>query len=343
MPWVAGVMRPALLAALIMGITFLTGCVVPGYAPLLKKPARSSVIQKAGILTGGKTRNVLFYVPQHRTDPASLVIVLHGSMQTAGMMRASTGYQFERLADEHGFVVVYPNGYGRHWNDCRKRALYLARLRDVDDGGFILAMIDHFQQRVGIDPARVFAVGYSNGGHLAYRLALEMPDRITAVAAIAANLPTDKNCDCVKSGRPIPILIMNGTSDPINPYRGGTVSLFGLGSRGKVLSARDSADYFARVNGHLEDPRLTLLAEESNRSSRRVEVLDWSEPGKPEVTLVTLHGGGHVVPQPVYDAPFLMGRTTHLINGPEEIWGFFSRQPSLPRPRYGEPTDRARP
>jgi polyhydroxybutyrate depolymerase len=331
MTWLSQVVRPALLGGLIMAAIGLTGCLVPGYAPLLKKPALSSTIQKTDIRCRGMTREVLFYAPQHRPEPAPLVIALHASMQTGRMMRVSTGYQFERLADEHGFVVVYPNGYGRHWNDCRKRALYLARQHDVDEEGFILAMIDHFQGTLGIDPTRVFAVGYSNGAHLVYRLALEMPDHITAVAAIAANLPTDENCDCVKSGRPIPIMIMNGTSDPINPYRGGTVSIFGLGSRGAVLSARESADYFARVNGHREDPRLTRILDGRGRSSKSVELLDWRDEGKPDVTLVTIQGGGHVVPQPLYSAPLLMGRTSHLINGPEEIWRFFARQPPLPR------------
>jgi polyhydroxybutyrate depolymerase len=261
-----------------------------------------------------------------------LVIVLHGSLQTAGMARVSTGYQFDRLADEHGFVVAYPNGYRRHWNDCRKRASYAARRRNVDDAGFVLALIDHFHRTEGIDPTRVFAVGYSNGGQLVYRLALEVPERITALAAVAANLPAGKNCDCVKSERPIPIMIMNGTADPINPYGGGTASIFGLGSRGTVLSAYESAHYFAQVNGHLVDPKLTLVLKEGAPSSKAVELLDWRDPGKPEVSLVTIQGGGHVVPQPVYNAPILMGWTSSRINGPEKIWDFFARQPSLPRP-----------
>ncbi len=271
----------------------------------------------------------MFYVPTNLPPHAPLVFALHGSTQSAQQMRVSTGYQFERLADEHGFVVVYPHGYHRHWNDCRKEGSYAAKELNVDDKGFILALISHFESTEEIDPSRVFATGYSNGGHMAYRLALEMPDRIAAIAAVAANLPTDENCSCEKSGGPIAVMILNGTGDPINPYNGGKVTLFGFGNRGPVRSAHDSAEYFVRLAGLTNLPVITRIKSTARFDSTSVEKLDWREPGKPEVLLESIEGGGHVVPQPLYRAPLFFGRTTHAINGPEEIWNFFVRQKPL--------------
>jgi polyhydroxybutyrate depolymerase len=256
-----------------------------------------------------------------------MVFVLHGSTQTPQQMRVSTGYEFERLAERHGFVVVYPAGYRRHWNDCRKAASYAARRHDVDDKGFISALVEHFRTTLGADARRVFVMGYSNGGQLAYRLALETPDRVTAIAAVAANLPSDENCACVKSGRPVPALILNGTGDPINPYHGGQVRLFGFANRGRVMSARESAEYFAGLNGQQGEPRVSVVGH-----WLKVEVARWQNEGKPEVVLATVRGGGHVVPQPRYSAPPFLGLTTQAINGPEEIWAFFARQPRLPPP-----------
>lgn len=313
----------------LLAAVLFAGCVTPGSAPLLKKPDLSAAIQRGAIRAGGLDRTFLAYIPRSLPANAPVVFVLHGSMQNAQMMRVATGYEFERLADQRGFLVVYPNGYKRHWNDCRKRASYSARKRAVDDKGFLLALIEHFHATHGIDPARVFAMGYSNGGHLAFRLALEMPERITAIAAVGANLPADENCDCEKSGRPIAVIIMNGTRDPINPYHGGRVTLFGFANRGAVLSARQSAEYFARVNQQDVQPEVSRLPAEGRSSSASVERLDWRVVGKPEVALVSIEGGGHVVPQPVYRAPFLFGQTVRTINGPEMIWNFFARQRPL--------------
>ena len=103
------------------------------------------------------------------------------------------------------------------------------------------AIIGHFQMALDIDPREVFAVGYSNGAQMAYRLALEVPNEVRAVAAISANLPTPQNLDCRPSGQPVSVLVMNGTNDPINAYNGGTVSIFGFGNRGTVLSSEETA------------------------------------------------------------------------------------------------------
>jgi hypothetical protein len=68
--------------------------------------------------------------------------------------------------DEHGFVVVYPDGYERNWNDCRKAAAYPARKLRIDDAGLVFALVERLQSAIGADPARVFAIGYSNeSGH----------------------------------------------------------------------------------------------------------------------------------------------------------------------------------
>lgn len=298
---------------------FSGGCV--GVSPLTKKPALSAVLQSDTIQVGALNRSYSFYVPQNLPANAPLVFVLHGSMQTAQEIRVSTGYGFERLADENGFVVVYPNGYGRHWNDCRKEASYSARAKSVDDKSFFLALIKHFYSNSGIDRTRVFAMGYSNGGHMAYRLAYELPDHVAAIAAVAANLPADENCDCERSGKPIAVMILNGTADPINPYNGGHVTLFGFGNRGKVISAHASAEYFAQLDGQSNMPDISRV--------KSVEKADWHDAGKPEVLLETVHGGGHVVPQSSYRAPLYLGKTTHDIDGPREIWDFFARQQPL--------------
>jgi polyhydroxybutyrate depolymerase len=155
-------------------------------------------------------------------------------------------------------VVVYPDRHERNGNDCRKAAAYPARKLRIDDAGLVFALVERLQSAIGADPARVFAIGYSNGGHLAFRLAWEHPERVTAVAAFAAKLLTDDNSHCKATGKSVPIMIVNGTSDAINPYDGGVVILFGFGNRGTVRSARSTAEYFADLNG-LSMPNVTRV------------------------------------------------------------------------------------
>lgn len=297
-----------------------------GYAPKPTPPEISKNIKSATILIGNLTRDYLFYIPKDLPTNAPLVIVLHASLQDAQAMRISTAYEFERLAEVEKFVVVYPNGYKNNWNDCRKTASYPARTMNIDDKSFISQIIDKFNKEYKIDPKRVFATGYSNGGHLAFRLAMEMPNRITAIAAIAASLPTPSNNDCQESKKFVPTMIINGTADPINPYNGGKVTLFGFGDRGMVLSSLDSVKYFAQLDKEIGEPVISTL---STKPGSNVEKYEYQSNNLTKVLLYKVENGGHVVPQPFYNFPKILGDTNRNINTPAEIWTFFAQQTPL--------------
>ena len=269
-------------------------------------------------------RPYLFYEPTKRAPSAPLVILLHGSRQTPEDLRRATGYAFERLADQHGFIAVYPQGYKRRWNDCRAGGRYAARRLQLDDVGFLAAIVEQLQSADGVDPTRVFLAGYSAGGQLAFRVALEHPELVAAIAAFSANLPTDDNLACKPVGTSVPVMLINGTRDRINPYEGGRVSVFGFASRGTVRSAPASAGYFAALAG-LATPERRQLAE-SGQS--RVEQWRWFERGTPEVVLLAVHGGGHVVPGPLAVFPRILGTVSDVLDGPREVWQFFARQPT---------------
>ena len=107
----------------------------------------------------------------------------------------------------------------------------------IDDVGFLTGVVDKLVAELGVDPGRVFAVGSSRGGSMALRLALEAPARFRAVAAVSASVPTPDNFKCRTPGQSASsVMIMNGTKDPIVPFEGGEVSLFGC-----VLQERQHA------------------------------------------------------------------------------------------------------
>jgi polyhydroxybutyrate depolymerase len=308
----SGLALAGILASLCVGWWFLIRF------PRSPVPQLVGTVQREIISVGGRERSFVAYVPARLPPHPPLLIAFHGSGETGAEFRWHTGYDFDRLADANGFIVVYPNGFEHHWNDCRKVASYSARRLQIDDIGFVRALIAHFLASQGIDPARVFATGHSNGGQMAYRVALEMPDEVRAIAAISASLPVPDNNDCRESGKPVRVLLMNGTQDPLNPWGGGRVTIFGFGDRGVVQSSEDTARHFAERDGVASPPVVDRLPGDS--PSTVVERSKWGD----QVELVTIRGGGHVVPQPYTRYPLILGRTVRTFDGPAEIWKFFA-------------------
>lgn len=294
------------------------------YAPAPPEPALSSRPEARTVEVGTRKRQYLVYAPARRARSPALLVVFHGSLGSPEAIRRDTGYGFDRLADRDGFIVAYPQGHEGNWNDCRKAARYPARTLGIDDIGFFEALVTRLTREHGIDPARVFVAGYSNGGHFVFRLALERPDRIAGGAVFAANLPTGDNDDCTARGPPPPMLLVNGVNDPINPYEGGAVTLFGFGNRGEVRSARESAAWFARAAG-AAGPATDRIPPRSEGDPTWVERSAW-RTGAGEVVLLSVHGGGHVIPQAAYRPRRLLGGVTTAIDGPAAAWDFFRRR-----------------
>ncbi|MGZ8246370.1 alpha/beta hydrolase family esterase [Methylomagnum sp.] len=298
------------------------------YTPTPDQPALRGKFQDRSVKVGGRERTYRVFSPARAPSRPALVVVFHGSMGSPEAIRVQTGFEFDRLAEGAGFIVAYPQGYQGYWNDCRTAADYAARRLAIDDLDFFEAIISDLQQTHGIDPDRVFVVGASAGGHMVYRLALERPRRLAGAAVFAASLPTPENLDCAQAGAPPPVMIVNGTRDPINPYQGGDVTLFGMQSRGAVRSARASAAFFARARGS-QGPRVDTQGSGDFLRAGPVERMVWRDRnGRADVVLLSVIGGGHVIPQPVYRPRPLLGRSTRAINGPSEAWRFFD---SLPR------------
>jgi polyhydroxybutyrate depolymerase len=297
------------------------------HAPRPELPALSGELRRGSLRAGERERSWAVYVPATLAPRPALVLALHASMGDGEQMRAGTGYRFDELADRDGFTVAYPDGFEEHWNDCRRVAPYRANTLDVDDVGFLRALVARLVLDLGVDPARVFATGLSNGGQMAYRLALEAPDLVAAVAPVAAGLPDEENLDCARGGRPVAVLIVNGTLDPMNPFAGGRVALYGVwGDRGTVLSSDASAAYWAALAGHSTPPRHQRYPDLRRDDGSWAELVTWSDGTGPEVAHLVLHGGGHTFPHPRWRYPRFLGATNHDVDAASEIWDFFARQ-----------------
>ena len=119
-------------------------------------------------------------------------------------------------------------------------------------------------------------------------------------------------------------MLINGTADPINPYQGGIVRLFGFASRGTVMSSIASAQNLAERNGIVSPPVRSQLSNGISNDPTFVETLTWNTEGRASFCLYTVRGGGHVVPQQAYRFPRLLGNTSSALNAPREAIRFFN-------------------
>jgi polyhydroxybutyrate depolymerase len=298
-------------------------------------PPRAGGITRDSLIVDGRSRALLVYTPERLPPSPPLLIALHGARRSAEHMRRLTAFELERIAEREGVVVVYPEGVERTWNDCRVATAYPARKLAVDDLGFLRAIVRRMRAELGIDTSRVFAIGFSNGAQLALRVALEDPGLVRGVAVVGAALPVGDNLGCTRSGAAVPIMIVNGTDDPINPFEGGRASLFGIRDLGRVASTAATARYFADLAGHAGAPSVLRIADVAPDDGTWVEQTTWSDPARPEVTLLTVHGGGHTLPAPRATLPRIMGRTNRDVSGAELIWSFFARQAPPAAPPAG--------
>ncbi len=283
-------------------------------------------LQQRTLLHNGLERVyfVHYPMPGGPAGPKPLVFVLHGGGGAdAQEMAKRTG--MNRLADRENFIVVYPYGIEGQWNDGRGKAFRRVKDHaDVDDVGFIAAVIDALVGNGQADPARVYVMGLSNGGMMTYRLGIELGDRLAAIAAVIANLP--ENISGRKPVRPLSVLIMNGTDDPMMPWNGGSVRVLGK-EYGNVLSTDRTVRYWADAAQLPLAPITRVLEDRFQEDRCLVETEEYRERDNPvEVVLYRIKGGGHQLPGgDTPDRPLLLGRKCLDINGPEVIWSFFKK------------------
>lgn len=280
----------------------------------------------------GRRRSYLLHVPP-RAELAQrlgwrlpLMLVLHGGGGNGRQIADAT--EFSPLADQEGFVVAYPDGTGRlrnrllTWNSGGI-PVYAAE-QDIDDVGFLQAVVADVAARLPVDPDRVYAAGMSNGGMMAHRLARAASDTFAAVAVVAGAM----NHTGDVPDRPVAVLIIHGTADRHVRYEGGAP----LRSTGRAGDREDAAVATAR-DFWIGRNDLAPTPEVQQQGKVRIETwqrhADGSAAPAP-VQVVTLEGGGHAWPggargrYPGADEPFPWPATRH-------IWDFVQERRRLPR------------
>lgn len=273
---------------------------------LLFMSSKAQVINDS-LLIDGHYRSFHFNKPTASNTNASLIFVLHGSGGN-GIKSMKGTAKLIALAEIENILMVFPDGYKKNWNECRKMAPAAANVENIDENTFFSKMIDYCVSNYKINPNRVFVVGTSGGGHMAYTLAMTIPEKIKAITAIVANLPVASNMDCIEKRMPIPVMIINGTNDPTNPYNGGISAK----NKGLVRSTDETFRYWATLDGYKGEPTRESVPDTDPTDGKTIEKYTYKLEGKPEVTLLKVINGEHNNPKDI---------DIYL-----ESWSFFKRQ-----------------
>ncbi len=292
----------------------------------------------------GLTRWYRIYTPDPLPDKPALVLYLHGgtlSMRALFSPLVDGTDRWFSIAEKEGVVLLVPNGVNpktgdtfgddQNWNDLRPDIS--AGQTTVNDVGFLMALLDKVSEDLPIDENRIYVTGASNGGMMTYRLLMDKPDRFAAGAAFIANLP-DLPDGLSLPERPTPLMIANGTEDPLMPWDGGVVAK----DRGYVISADETVSWWVGAN-HADPAHLTsttlpdLNLEDGCRV--RVDYYPAGENGAP-VLFYALMGGGHTMPSLNQPGLFLklagrlLGPVCQEVEGVDLAWDFFKELSDLP-------------
>ncbi len=249
-----------------------------------------------------------------QSRPSALVLLLHGAGSDVEQMRTLTGYGFERLAEQAGWVVVYAEGYGKTWNDCRRTPQFPSKTMNIDDVGFLAEVIHTVRTRYAIPRGRVLVGGFANGGHMAMRMALEHPHTVDGFLAIGAQMPLASESLCSMGSFPVHALFVAGTADPISPYAGGASRMLDGRPLGVTDSARGTAAQFAQLAGYKSTGQRSSLGDRDGDGRTSVETELWRSAQLPSIQLYTIHGGGHSIPQKHMRFPAAHGATSSDID-----------------------------
>lgn len=263
------------------------------------------------VLIEGNYRTFNFNASKGVAARRHLVFILHGSGGDGkGMMKVSENLQ--ALSAKEPILLVYPDGYKKYWNECRKEATSEANKININEQAFFSAMHAYFANNYGAIKEHFFVIGLSGGGHMAYKLAMTMPDQCKAISAIVANLPDTTNLDCAEAKKPVAVMIANGTADDLNPYNGGRMIMSGA-SWGDVRSTNRSFQYWAQLAGYTgQQPMVQDLPDVDTANKQTITRYTYRQADKPEVTLLEVRGGGHAFPK---DLDIFL-----------ESWAFFQRE-----------------
>jgi polyhydroxybutyrate depolymerase len=232
-------------------------------------------------------------------------------------------FGFDPVADREGFLVAYPDGVDRHWSYGRPISQPMPAVdgTPVDDLALLSRLIERLVADGSADSRRIYIVGHSNGGLMAFTAACALADRLAAVAVVLTGMTEYQVADC-PPGRPVPMLVLGATADPLQAYDGA------MARHGRLLSVPDTVEFW-RMRNECRDRSLEVLPDREPADGSTVATIHSRDcRDGAEVLLIRIDGGGHLPPSIAFDrraSEARLGRQNRDIETSEEVWSFLRR------------------
>ena len=261
----------------------------------------------------GVTRTYSFYVPATYTQGQAVPLILNLHGYTSNGFQQSIYSNFKPIADTAGFIIAHPDGTIHPISGQRFWSFDLLGATNVNDIGFLEALIDTIAAHYTINPNRIYSTGMSNGAYMSYVLACRS-NRFAAVGSVTGSMSNAMYGTC-NPARAIPVMEIHGTSDLVVPYAGD--SLF--------KGIEDVVKFWAAKNGCDSTPSITSVANTSIADNATAEHYVYGNGinGK-SVELFKVIGGGHTWPGSNIPLPS-NGNTCLDFSASKELWRFFSQ------------------
>jgi len=260
------------------------------------------------LMHDNELREYKLFVPSNYdgTTEVPLVFNFHGYTSNAGQQMFYGN--FLNLSEEHGFIVVHPQGL----LDANGITHFNAEWQsDVDDIGFSSALIDHIASEYSIDLDRVYSTGMSNGGFMSYTLACRLSDRFAAIASVTGTMTIPQLSNCTAE-RAVPVMEIHGTADGTVPYEGNDW----------MAAVDDVVTYWVNHNNCDPNPEVSELPNTNTTDGSTItKSIYTGGDNNSSVELLKVNGGEHTWP----GTAIAFAGTNQDIDASAVIWEFFSQ------------------
>lgn len=277
--------------------------------PEPRKTELPLIIETGTLEFDGLKRTYLVFIPDKYTDSKEypLVIYLHSYGWNA--QKGMDYTQLNQVGNANGFFILYPNAF-MNWNSGISDSSSWTT-PDLDDVGYINALIDVIGEQYNIDQEMVYAAGYSNGGFMAYKLACHLGHRIAAIASVSGVISASVKSSC-NPIRPVPVIHIHGTKDSWVPDTG----VPGWQTVEQTLA------YWIDIN-NCENSKTSALPDLDSTDGSTVEQTIYTNcADNSNVVYYKVINGGHTWPG-AGPTGYSAGNTNQDFNASEEIWNFF--------------------